>query len=92
MTEETLIIANEIKKRIDSLRYEINRLPRELLSSVNNKYTERILKREYKLKFFRDGVFSGDFEMKLTDEDLKALIRIREDKITELQKELAELH
>lgn len=91
MTDETLKKANEIKERIDSLQYEIDRLPRELLSSIHNKYTERILKREYKLKILK-GVFSGDFEMKLTDEDLKALVRIREDKIRELQKELAELN
>lgn len=91
MTEETLIIANEIRKRIDKLQYEIDRLPRELISSVHNKYAERILKREYRLKIL-EGIFNDGFEMELTDEDLKALVRIRENKIKELQKELAELH
>lgn len=38
------------------------------------------------------GIFDGNFVMKLTDEDLKALVRIRENKIKELYKELAELH
>ena len=91
MTEETLIIANEIKKRIDKLQNEINRLQRSLLSSIHNKYSKRILIREYKLKFLGD-VFVNGFEMELTDEDLKALIRIRKDKIKELQTKLAELH
>lgn len=91
MTEETLKKANEIRDRIDSLQHEINILPRKLLSSVHNEYSERFLKREYKLRIFK-GSFSGDFVMKLTDEDLKALVRIREDKVKELQKELAELH
>lgn len=91
MTEETLIIANEIKKRIDKLQNEINRLSRSLLSSIYNKYSKRILIREYKLKFLGD-VFANGFEMELTDEDLKALVRIRENKIKELQTKLAELH
>lgn len=54
MTEETLKKANEIKKRIDKLQNEINRLPRSLLSSIYNKYSKRILIREYKLKFLGD--------------------------------------
>ena len=90
MTEKTLKRANEIKAEIDRLQYEVNRLPRELLSSSNNLYAERILKRRYFLNIIK-GVFDGDFVMKLTDEDLKALVRIREDRIKELQKELSEL-
>ena len=91
MTEETLKRANEIKAEIDRLQYEVKRLPRELLSSVYNKYAERFLKRRYLLNILK-GTFDGDFVMKLTDEDLKVLVRIREDKIKELQKELAELN
>lgn len=91
MTEEALKRANEIKAEIDRLQYEVKRLPRELLSSVYNKYAERFLKRTYFLHILK-GVFDGDFVMKLTDEDLKALVRIRENKIKELQRELAELY
>ena len=91
MTEETLIIANEIKTDIDELQYEVKKLPRKLVSSIESKYSKRILKIEYKLKFLGD-VFKDYFEMELTDEDLKALVKIREDKIKKLQKELAELH
>ena len=91
MTEETLIRANEIKIEIDRLQHEVKLLPRQLLSSDNDQYAERILKRGYLLNIL-GGVFNGDFVMKLTDEDLKALVRIRVDKIKELQKELAELH
>ena len=91
MTEKTLKRANEIKIEIDRLQHEVKLLPRQLLSSVNNQYAERVLKRRYFLHILK-GIFNGDFEMKLTDEDLKALVRIREDKIKELQKELAELH
>ena len=91
MTEETLKRANEIKAEIDRLQYEVKRLPRSLLSSIYNKYSKRILIREYKLKFLGD-VFANGFEMELTDEDLKALVRIRKDKIKELQTKLAELN
>lgn len=90
MTEETLIRANEIKAEIDRLQYEVKWLPRQLLSSVNNQYAERILKRRYLLNIL-GGVFNENFSMKLTDEDLKALVRIRKDRIKELQKELSEL-
>ena len=92
MTEKTSEMANEIKTEINRLQYEVKRLPRELLSSVHNKYAERFLKREYTIKILK-RVFSGDdFLIKLADEDLVALVRIREDKIKKLQNELAELH
>lgn len=91
MTYETLEKASEIKEKIDNLQYEIIRLPRELLSSTNKKYAERFLKREYRLKIL-GGVRSGDFDIQLTDEDLKALVSIRENKIKDLQKELEELN
>lgn len=91
MTEETLKRANEIKAEIDRLQYEVKRLPRQIISSVHNQYAERILKRRYFLHILK-GIFDENFVMKLTDEDLKALVRIRENKIKELQKELAELH
>ena len=91
MTEKTLIRANEIKAEIDRLQYEAKLLPRKLLSSVNNQYAERFLKRRYLLNIL-GGILNGDFVMKLTDEDLKALVRIRENKIKELQRELEELH
>lgn len=94
MTEETLIMANEIKSQIDRLQYEAAQLPRKLVSSANNKYTKRVLRRmERKRKFIlNDGsCFYTSFEMQLTDEDLKALVEIREKKIRNLKEELAAL-
>lgn len=99
MTETTLARANTLKKEIDQLEKEIRLLPRELLSSTNNKYAERFLRKEYHLRF-EIGIFKGDImegvgederTMKLTDEDLNALIDIRKRKLAELRKELTEL-
>lgn len=81
----------ESHARLDKLQNEINRLTRSLLSSIHNKYSKRILIREYKLKFLGD-VFVNGFEMELKDEELKALVRIRKDKIKELQTKLEKLH
>lgn len=99
MTEETLNKANELKAEIERLNKEVLELPRYIINhrqyeESNHKYMyipRRLVRERYKLVAFK-GHFSKDYEMELTEEDLKALVKIRIDKISELKTELAELN
>ena len=97
LTEETLIKANSIKKRIDGLQEEIKEFPRYIIDQKEYKksgcmYVKRFLVREkYKLKIPK-GYYLKDLEYELSEEDLQALVDIRLRKIEQLQKDLSELN
>lgn len=95
MTEASLERAVQIKKQIDQLKYEIKRLPKERVSTNKESefydiIRERIVTKGFLLKI--PNTFALDRHiMILTDEDLKALIEVREKKLKALRKELEEL-
>lgn len=96
MNKLTLDRANEIKAKIEALEKEIKELPRYIIDHKEYKksghmYIGRYLIRErYKIKIFK-GQFSPDFEIELSEEDLQALIEIRQRKIAKLEEELKNL-
>lgn len=99
MTEETLKKANEIKAEIERLNKEALEIPRYITNhrqyeESGHKYMyipRRLVREKYKLVAFK-GHFSKDYEMELTEEDLKALAEIRQKKIAKLKTKLAELN
>ena len=97
MTEETLIKANSIKKRIDELQEEIKEFPRYIINreeykKSGNMYVKRFLVRERCIIKIPKGHYLKDLEYELSEEDLQALVDIRLRKIEQLQKELSELN
>ena len=97
MTEETLIKANSIKKRIDELQEEIKEFPRYIINreeykKSGNMYVKRFLVRERCIIKIPKGHSLKDLEYELSEEDLQALVDIRLRKIEQLQKELSELN
>lgn len=96
MDKQTLNKANEIKQRIEELQKEIEEFPRYIVDPKEYKksghmYVKRLLIRErYKLKVPK-GYFQKDLEFELSEEDLQALVELRQKKIAELEEELKSL-
>lgn len=98
MTEEKLNRANELAENIKQLEAEIHELPRKYTSPITNKEGKvvRLLVKEVtQVKMYVQGVWKktrkGNFSIALTDEDLQALVDIRERKLEALRKELEDL-
>lgn len=103
MNEKTLSKATEIKNQIDVLRNEIKEFPRyilnrEIYEKSNKKYgyisrnLERVKKRRFCFVLrVHKGYQSNDLIFELSDEDLQALVDIRQRKIETLLNELEKL-
>ncbi len=95
MDKETLDRANEIKIEIEKLQREIKEFPRYILDpkeyeKSGHMYVKRLLVRErYKL-IVPKGIVK-DLEFELSEEDLRALVDLRIQKVKELEKELENL-
>lgn len=96
MDKETLNRASEIKRKIEELQKEIEEFPRYIIDrkeyeKSGHMYVKRFLVRErYKLRVPK-GHFCDGLEFELSEEDLKALVDIRKQKIKELEEELKKL-
>ncbi len=96
MDKETLDRANEIKIEIEKLQREIKEFPRYILNQKEyeksgHMYVKRLLERErYKLRVPK-GYYVKDLEFELSEEDLRALVDLRIQKVKELEKELENL-
>ncbi len=96
MDKETLDRANEIKIEIEKLQREIKEFPRYILDQKEyeksgHMYVKRLLERErYKLRVPK-GYYAKDLEFELSEEDLRALVDLRIQKVKELEKELENL-
>lgn len=96
MDKETLDRANEIKSIIEKLQREIKEFPRYILDQKEyeksgHMYVKRLLVRErYKLRVPK-GYYVKDLEFELSEEDLRALVDLRIQKVKELEKELENL-
>lgn len=96
MDKGTLNKANQIKQQIEQLQKEIDEFPRYIVDrkeyeKSGHMYIKRFIMRErWKLKVPK-GVFTKDLEFELSEEDLQALVELRQRKVKELEKELEEL-
>lgn len=95
MTEQTLNKANELKRQIDELESECERLPRKYIHDDDDRvYFKRHLV-QIAQKFFVQFPKRHNRDMKtlleLSEEDLQALVDIRMNKITMLREELENL-
>lgn len=96
MNKETLNRANQIKQQIEQLQKEIDEFPRYIVDQKEyeksgHMYIKRLLVRErYRLRVPK-GIYLKDLEFELSEEDLQALVELRQKKVKELEKELEEL-
>lgn len=96
MDKGTLNRANEIKRKIDALKKEIEEFPRYIVNreeyeKSGHMYIKRLIIRErWKLKVPK-GFFQNDLEFELSEEDLQSLVDLRQKKVKELEKELEQL-
>lgn len=96
MDKGTLDKANQIKQQIEQLQKEIDEFPRYIVDrkeyeKSGHMYIKRFIMRErWKLKVPK-GVFTKDLEFELSEEDLQALVELRQRKVNQLEKELEKL-
>lgn len=96
MDKGTLNKANQIKQQIEQLQKEIDEFPRYIVDrkeyeKSGHMYIKRFIMRErWKLKVPK-GIFTKDLEFELSEEDLQALVELRQRKVKQLEKELEEL-
>lgn len=93
MDKGTLDKANQIKQQIEQLQKEIDEFPRYIVDrkeyeKSGHMYIKRFIVRErWKLKVPK-GIFTKDLEFELSEEDLQALVELRQKKVKQLEKEL----
>jgi hypothetical protein len=97
MTVETLEKANEIKNEIIKLKKECEKLPRQYLDWRDKKhgYWKRMLigiGNKIMVKYPQNYEGDKNILMELSEEDLSALVEIREKKIELLNQELGKLN
>ncbi|WP_097006745.1 hypothetical protein [Lacrimispora amygdalina] len=97
MTIETLEKANEIKNEINKLTVECERLPRQYLDWRDKKhgYWKRMLVgigNKIFVRFPQNYEGGKNIIMELNEEDLNALVELREKKIELLNQELEKLN
>lgn len=97
MTVETLEKANEIKNEIINLKKECEKLPRQYLDWRDKKhgYWKRMLigiGNKIMVKYPQSYEGDKNILMELSEEDLSALVEIREKKIELLNQELEKLN
>lgn len=96
MDKGTLDKANQIKQQIEQLQKEIDEFPRYIVDRKEYEKNGRmhikrfIMRERWKLKVPK-GIFTKDLEFELSEEDLQALVELRQKKVKQLEKELEEL-